>query len=253
MQTVEVITLVKNNKEGLEKTFASLRSQSYQDWLMTIVVAESGDSSLELANQIKSQNLKVRVFTEPGFGIYAAMNLALRSRRHDYVWFMNSGDIFYSSNSMLTAIKEMERREAHIVMGGYGYETSAGERSFVRKAGSISPLRFSLNIRSGCHQSMLFNLNGSHQMEFDTRYSIAADFEFVLKMIKNGSAYRVNIPLAKIEPGGVSDRRFKEGLKEKDRIRYNLFGRWSLGYLAGKLQNSLIICKSALRDHSKND
>ena len=248
MLPLEIITLVKNNQVGLQSTYSSVMAQTHQNWLMTIVVGDSSDKSLEIAYELAMGNPKVKVVKEKDLGIYGAMNYALSVRSHNLIWFMNSGDAFYSNSSLATAVEHMQMHDTNLIIGGYGYFSKANrEHLYVRRKRWVSRRRFALNIRAGCHQAMLFDLTKVDRIAFNTEYVIAADFDFVLQVMKVGKAYRLDIPLALIETGGVSDINFKQGLSEKSKARRAQFGLLSAEYLFGGVQNIGIIFKSSMR------
>jgi hypothetical protein len=59
---------------------------------------------------------------------------------------------------------------------------------------------------------------------FNTLYSLAADFELVLKIIKKSKAVRVSQVFALIEPGGRADQGIFLVHTQKHRIRKNVLG-----------------------------
>jgi len=73
---ITIITIVKNNKCGLEKTVGSLFDQSFMNWELIILVGKSTDGTLELASSFTDMDGRVRHIEQIGDAIYPAMNQA---------------------------------------------------------------------------------------------------------------------------------------------------------------------------------
>jgi glycosyltransferase involved in cell wall biosynthesis len=86
-----IITINYNNKEGLVKTFDSVRVQTWKDFEFIVIDGGSTDGCKELIEQNHQINYWV---SEKDSGVYNAMNKGIRKATGDYVIFMNSGDFF---------------------------------------------------------------------------------------------------------------------------------------------------------------
>jgi hypothetical protein len=176
------------------------------------------------------------------------MNLGLENSTSKYVWFMNSGDIFADSNTLIQGLTEIRIRKVGVVVGGYGVQDKAKPQFFSGSSSALKPLRFSLNRRLGCHQSMIYDrdilwLTGG----FDEDFQIAADFLSTLKVIKVGGGWRTEEIYSVIEPGGVSSLRIKQTLQEKQIARGIFFGDKSFGFIAGKFWTLAVLIRIFLR------
>jgi glycosyltransferase involved in cell wall biosynthesis len=96
MCKLSIITIVFNNKDGLEKTFNSIFCQTYDDFEYIVIDGGSTDGSVELANSLVD-SIDYYV-SEKDNGIYDAMNKGLSVARGEWVSFMNSGDAFADCN-----------------------------------------------------------------------------------------------------------------------------------------------------------
>ena len=221
MTLVSVITVVKDNSSGLMETFVSLNSQSSDDWEMIIIVGKSKDDTLKTAKNIASKNSRVSVYEQCGNGIYSAMNEGVELSRGKYLWFMNSGDSFADITSISVAVKEIESSDISLLIGGYRLKDS--EKSFGLKRGSVTTRSFMFSRKGGCHQSMLFRANVVRDFSgYNTNYSLASDFDLVLRIIKSNSVLRIPNILSIIEPGGRADIGIKKVYSQKHQIRNNV-------------------------------
>ena len=93
---INIITINKNNKNGLLRTINSILEQINVDFKWTIIDGNSTDGSKEIIQAVKFNNLKVII--EDDQGIYDAMNKGIENASEDdYLWFVNSGDTVYNS------------------------------------------------------------------------------------------------------------------------------------------------------------
>jgi len=244
---VSVITIVKNDFRGLEDSIQSLLHQSFQQWEQIIVVGQSKDESLAIARNYSKFDSRIKFLEQVGSGIYSAMNQGVYEAKGEFLWFMNSGDIFFESDSIEFALKEIQKRNVDLILGGYALRTEKSA-TYLSKSRLISPPRFSLNVRSGCHQAMLFtNFYKNYGLTYDENYEIAGDFDLILRILKFKNAYRTDRALARISPGGVSDKRIRFVFSEKQISRRNNFGVFSVEYFFGWIWTQLVKSKISLR------
>ena len=94
---VDIITINKDNKIGLQKTIESVINQTAFDKINYIIIdGGSTDGSKELIEQYKD---KLKYWqSETDNGIYAAMNASISHLEAPYSLFLNSGDYLYSND-----------------------------------------------------------------------------------------------------------------------------------------------------------
>jgi len=222
--SVSIISIARNNQSGLARTFQSVMSQTHTDWELILVIAPSSDGTLELASHLADSDPRVITCHQTGLGIYSAMNEGLNASRGEYVWFLNSGDEFRDENSLNAAVCQMKILSADLLIGGYAVSGQYSAKQYSKRSKKISRLDFAFNRRGGCHQAMLFNkkklldLNG-----FGLEFQLASDFDVILRIIEGGKTFRTQKVLARIEPGGVSDQRIFDVIREKHQIRRTHF------------------------------
>ena len=95
---ISIITVNFNNKVGLQKTIASVLSQTFKNFEFIIVDGASTDGSKAL---LADGNLETtKWISEPDNGIYHAMNKGIRVARGEYCLFLNSGDWLVESDTL---------------------------------------------------------------------------------------------------------------------------------------------------------
>ena len=91
--------MVKNDHEGLEITARSVISQVSTDFEWVIVHSSSDEKSLAKLDALREISY-VRVFEQEPKGIYSAMNYAAENATGQWLWFINAGDMFLSTDSI---------------------------------------------------------------------------------------------------------------------------------------------------------
>lgn len=215
MYKLSIITINFNNKEGLEKTLASVKAQTYTNFELIVIDGGSTDGSIQtIENYSEIINYWV---SEKDNGIYDAMNKGIVKASGEYLFFLNSGDSL-ASNIVLESIG-LNQFSHDIVYGGYKFYNDSKQYT------SPSTLQFSdFWYKSPiCHQTVfikkeLFNTYGLYQ----TNYSVVADWAFFLiTMIKNNCSYKqIDSLVAEIELDGLSSSQKGYELSKIERTQF---------------------------------
>ena len=225
MAKVSVVSIVKDHEEGLKATHESLFEQSYEDWELIIIVGASNDDTLIVAKHLQKSDSRVLLIEQRGSGIYSAMNEGITAAKGEFIWFMNAGDKFASTSTLAHAINQITQTDTGVVIGGYQIENERHKKTYSYTRSYITSFKFAFSRRGGCHQAMIFQTNILKGLRgFNTSYSLAADFDLVLRVIKESQAYRVSEIYASIEPGGLSDQGIFLVHNQKHLIRRILLG-----------------------------
>ena len=105
MPKITVITVVKNNFRGIEKTIKSVLNQSQKKIEHIIIDGMSNDGTSEIISKYKK---KLRHIREPDKGIYSALNKGMKKAKGEFIAILHSGDVYYNEFSLEKAIKFME-------------------------------------------------------------------------------------------------------------------------------------------------
>ena len=102
---LSIITINRNNAEGLRETMGSVFRQTYCDFEYIVIDGASTDGSVNVIREMsaslkkglsrdKSLNnaLSFNWISESDSGIYEAMNKGIRKAKGEYCLFLNSGD-----------------------------------------------------------------------------------------------------------------------------------------------------------------
>jgi len=232
---ITVISITKNDSDGIRRTVESVQGQKFDRWRLVIVVSSEQDSSLEYVQRLSEQFENIHYLIPQSLGIYSAMNYAMEKFTPELTWFLNGGEVFKSTSTLSNAYSLMEIHKPSILIGGYEINDKDVPRQYARPPREIKARTFSLNVRSGNHQAMLFDFSGFEKIRYSLELSLASDFLLVLKMLKKKSGYRTSEVFAKIDPNGVSSLMVEDVWAEKQNARRRVFGRYSSDSLLGLL------------------
>jgi glycosyltransferase involved in cell wall biosynthesis len=176
---LSVITATYNAEKYLPDLIKSLREQTCKDFEWVVADGASTDRTLELLSEIKDLNLVVS--SQPDFGIYDALNRAIKLASGRYYVVIGADDQFYSK-TIESILKDIDRHPQLDVLVGqvesngklikiqYGKKYLYGARAFVASH-SV-----------GC----VFRKSLHHQFGFySNKYPIFADNYFIKTLFAN--------------------------------------------------------------------
>lgn len=106
---LSIITINRNNANGLEKTLKSMAAQTFKEFEYVIVDGASTDDSVEVIKKYEPRFSRLKWVSEPDKGIYNAMNKGLRMASGDYIQILNSGDCLAAPNVTERMLIELEK------------------------------------------------------------------------------------------------------------------------------------------------
>lgn len=143
MPLVSLITVVRNDADGLRRTLASMAVQSFRDFQLVVVDGASTDGTAEQVRAAHGADVWV---SEPDEGIYHAMNKGIARATGEWLLFMNAGDEFDRPDALATAVACITP-DADVIYSDWKYrESGALVKANVTK----------MNVR---HQSVMYKKN----------------------------------------------------------------------------------------------
>lgn len=225
---ISIITVSLNEAQSLKITIDSVVQQDYINKEFIIIDGGSRDESLEI---IKSNKSHIKKFvSEPDNGIYYAMNKGVDLATGDYTIFMNSGDLFYESNTISKVFSNTTNKD--VIYGNTLWKFYGNNRLI--KASNLANLRYELPFN---HQSVFVKTSLIKKFKFNTAYKFIADFEFFNKLYKaNNSFQYFDLPISECDGHGVSNNYQNKSIIDKERA-----------LIIGEFSNFLFITKTMLK------
>lgn len=177
MPRLTIITINKNNAEGLNRTLMSIwEKQSFDDFEHIVIDGGSCDASVDI---IKKYDKELAYWvSETDRGIYNAMNKGIAMSKGDYLLFLNSGD--WLENDVLTRVFKTGFVE-DIVYADLYFFRNDGDIEISSYPDKIS-LSFILSHSLG-HPSTFIKRDLFKYMMYEEKYKIISDWVFFVKQI----------------------------------------------------------------------
>lgn len=215
---VSVITVVYNGAKHLEQCILAVANQTYANIDHIIIDGGSTDGSVDIIRRHESHVAKW--VSEKDAGLYDAMNkgVAMVTDPESYVLFANADD-HLNYNDAIENVLQLSNGE-DLVYGKMLF--TDGEISGV--AGREVTYR-DLAQQTLCHPSTFVRRKVFDQIgTFDTSYTIAADYDFIVRAFRSGVSTRfVDVVVSTMRMGGVSDDRFMLSCAERKVVIHRQF------------------------------
>lgn len=223
-----IITINRNNAEGLEKTMQSVSSQTCNDFEYIVVDGASTDRSVEVIKSVAGRfGNRLKLISEPDKGIYNAMNKGIGMASGEYVQFLNSGDCLASDDVVKRMYGALEQSGIPgILYGNMLKDMSDGrmmrDRSFAGR--DISFLGFytgTLNHSPAYIRRGLFDKYG----RYDEGYKIVSDWKWYIQAIILGEEKPVyaDIDVTLFDMNGISETNKELDKAERKKVLEELF------------------------------
>ncbi len=205
MPLISIITIVKNDREGLRRTLASVACQSFTDYEHIVIDGGSVDGGVAVIHAHAGR--LSHWISEPDGGIADAFNKGLRLASGQWLNFLNAGDCFVDADVLARVVPHLP--EAAIVTG---QTTTDGTVSppFPATNRHRLPRRAWISHQASFIHRRVFDSCG----EFDTRFGICMDYEFWLRSLTSHRLHFIESVLVDFAPGGISTRDRKRWLDE---------------------------------------
>lgn len=223
---LSVITVALNSAAHIRRAVESVIAQDFASLEYLVIDGKSTDDTVAIVEGYRNALPRLEVLSERDNGLYDAMNKGIRLATGEIIGILNSDDSYFPG--ALAAVHQVFAAEpsADIVYGDVITVYTADESARTRP--DASRLREAMTIdHPGCFvRREVFDRFGG----FDTRYRIAADYDFLLRCYLGGARFvRLPQPIARFEHGGASARHAATGRREVFQIQSRQIGlAWAL-------------------------
>lgn len=207
MEKVSLILTTYNSKDNLKKTLDSIEKQDYPNIEVIIKDGKSKDGTVDIIKDYsKSSHFQVIWKSKADVGIYDAMNQGYAMCSGDIIAFFN--DVFIDKSAvskMVTKIKSRNLNDSKEYIGAHADLVYMDDEKIIRKwhmgEGNIKqgwmPGHPTLFLRREIYEK--YGL-------YDTSFKIAADYEFMIRFLKDEQNQLAYLPETIISMfyGGIS-------------------------------------------------
>lgn len=196
----------------LERCLRSITDQDFTDWELLIADGASTDSTVDLIRRHETHVAWWRSALDAG--IYDAWNQALAHARGEYVCFLGADDTWIDAGALTRLFAAIATNEYDLVTSlGLISVSSSGKAVKFGSAWDYQRIGRRMVV---CHPGLLHrrSLFDRYGM-FDTRYRIAGDLDFLLRLPPDMRTLHVDTTTVLIEGTGVSRMNVLARLREQ--------------------------------------
>jgi glycosyltransferase involved in cell wall biosynthesis len=206
--SISIIVAVYNSAATLQRCIDSVEAQHYERKELIIIDGGSTDGSVDI---LKANNNQISYWeSEADRGIYHAWNKGLDHATGDWIHFLGADDYFMDSEVLTEVAKGIGHctADVRIVYGKEAIVSTDGELLEIRgdpweKAGPKFVCEMSIPHPTVFHHRSIFDDHG----RFDESFRICADYDLLLRELKNGQACFLSDVIVKaVKFGGASTR-----------------------------------------------
>lgn len=223
MLKISIITINRNNAEGLRRTLDSVKGQTCQEFEHIIIDGASTDDSVrtieEYVRDVSCLKYEVLWKSEPDTGIYNAMNKGLKMAHGEYALMLNSGDFLVDEHVIERIMPELHDED---IIQGNVIEDYPDKTIRYRGYGDTQISFEDVLEANFPHQAMFVKLNTMERYGYyDEQYKKASDSYFFITALGFGNAtFRyVDIDVANFDVKGISsmqDPKWRQIDQEED-------------------------------------
>jgi len=219
---VSIITATYNCEESVCDAVDSVLSQTYTDIEYIIVDGASSDNTLkkiESCIESSSSSLKPIIISEQDSGIYDALNKGIQKATGDVIAFLHADDIYASGTVVEKVMSEFNQQPT---TNNQQLDSVYGDLEYVNKQDTSKVIRYwqsgectEPKLRRGWmppHPTFFVRREiYSNFGLFDTTLRIAADYDFMMRVLFKHKITTAYIPevFIKMRIGGESNRSLK--------------------------------------------
>ncbi|MGE3319006.1 MAG: glycosyltransferase family 2 protein [Candidatus Berkiella sp.] len=218
--SISIIIAVKNAKEHLRQTLASIRQQRYRSVEIIVIDGGSTDGTLSVIDE--NHDIIQHSISEPDKGISDAFNKGLKLATHEYINFQGAGDTLYHPDCIQHLFKDLDP----------SFQLVCGKVVRVKEDG-ITPIWVApKRVVPFDKKSLLFKMSLPHQAlfthrtffdqygGFDTDVRFAMDYELLLRAYRHFPKTIIkDILISRWRAGGIGTNRMMEIFDEYHRIK----------------------------------
>lgn len=223
---ISIITATYNSEKTIEDTIKSILKQTYTNYEHIIVDGLSTDNTIEIVKKYEDKYKgKLHYISEKDTGIYDAMNKGIKLATGNIIGILNSDDMYANEKVLEKIVNKFEETNCS---GTYGNLIFMDEETMSKPQRIWKSKKGNMNLGwHPAHPTLYLKKEVYNKIGlFDLQYRIVADYDFMLRVMKDNSIKLEYIDdyLVYMRVGGVSTNGiegYKKNLKESHQVLVN--------------------------------
>lgn len=195
-----ILTVVKNNKQGIEKTILSVLGQKKIKFKYIVVDGVSKDGTSEIINKYRNKLTHIR---ENDKGIYSALNKGIRHSKSEYLGILHSGDIYKNKYTLSIILKFMKEKK----LDCSSFDLIYKKKNKIVRFWHLPVKKLSYkNFYKIAHPTLVIKNKILKKLKYNSKFKISGDTDFLIRLSKiKNLKYEYKSMLVQINQyGGVS-------------------------------------------------
>lgn len=201
---IEIVSVVKDDLQGLSNTYQSLLMQTVQDFKWLVI--DGSSDPIDFSELFLEAKFSIRVVQQSPKGIYHAMNYAISITEGEMLWYLNAGDSLSNPKAVEDVTKIIAENPQHQVFGfsvrhldkfGQVWHTSNPKLRYsvttgyivadINHQGFIASIE-ALESTGGFDVSLKFAADGKLQDSIACKYNILLNNTVVVNFVLGGAS-----------------------------------------------------------------
>lgn len=201
---ISMITVCYNSSSTIRDTLESVLSQNYTNYEYLIIDGNSSDDTINIIKEYEVKfGGKLKYISERDKGLYDAMNKGIKMATGDIIGIINSDDVIASKEVFKTVIETFKKNDCDGIYSNLIIKDEHLNKVVRRLTTSNGNYKFgwypphpTLYLKKVVYEKYgIFNID----------YRIAADYDFMIRIISNGIELKyVNSVFTYMRAGGKS-------------------------------------------------
>ena len=194
---VSIIIPVYNGEKVLKRCIDSILSQSYTDFELIIINDGSTDKSIEIINEYKEKDCRIKVIDNENKGVSETRNIGIDHAVGEYIQFIDCDD-YINKDMLMNAVESIEDNNADLVVTGIILEiedknktkTSTQTFEYENLKGKVNIAKGVLERLDGAYIHSLWNkifkrnIIINNNIKMDKNINLGEDLIFNLEYLK---------------------------------------------------------------------
>lgn len=211
---ITIVTVVLNAQDTIIQTIQSVIKQNFKDY--EYIIIEGNSSDLTRSRIYKFKKSISKIIQQKKNGIYSAMNLAIKHSKGEWIFFLNSGDMFYNNYVLSNVFNKIYNEKiiyANVLKSYRYFKINWSGKNFNKNTLTMPFSHQSAFVRTDLLRKNLFNI----------KYTIISDFIFFYYcFLKNLKFRKINNYISIISTDGISNNKRIFSIIESIKFFFNI-------------------------------